>query len=194
MKLCAIVLAAGLSARMGENKLLLTYKGLPMCEHILRNIQRNGQCFCEKILVGRLPETEELARRYGFSYILNPQPERGMGHSLALAVRAAGGCGGFLLALADMPDLKEGTVFTLCESFAATPARIAVPVYGGKRGNPVIFPERFRAELAALEGDKGGRDVILREQGALSRVQVYDAGILRDIDTKEEYNKNSQNP
>lgn len=185
-KLCAIVLAAGLSTRMGTDKLLLDYHGCPMAEHILKNISANIAWFGQVLVVGRRAETQALAQRYGFTYIHNPEPERGMGRSLALGVLAAEDCGGFLFALSDMPDLKGGTLHTLCEHFAKDPARIAVPVYGGRRGNPVLFPTRLRTELVALDGDRGGRDILRREQQALARVQVYDPGILRDIDTKDD--------
>lgn len=185
-KICAIVLAAGLSSRMGEDKLLMDYHGSPMAEHILKNISGNIAWFGQVLVVGRRAETRALAQRHGFSYIHNLEPERGMGRSLALGVLAAENCGGFLLALSDMPDLKSGTLHTLCAQFSKDPARITVPVYGGRRGNPVLFPARLRAELAALDGDRGGRDILRREQQELARVQVYDSGILRDIDTKKD--------
>lgn len=190
--LCAIVLAAGLSARMGETKQLMDYKGMPLSEYILQNLAQNRREFARVLVVGRLEETAALARRYGFEYVHNPEPQRGMGHSLALGVLAAGGhCTGYLLALADMPDLRAGTLHTLCTAFANAPTRIAVPVYGGRRGNPVIFPARLYHELAALEGDRGGRELIRAEQQNLARVQVYDAGILRDIDTKADLTANA---
>ncbi|WP_312643083.1 nucleotidyltransferase family protein [Hydrogenoanaerobacterium sp.] len=186
-QLCAIVLAAGLSSRMGENKLLMDYKGRPMSEYILQNLKHNSMWLNEVLVVGRLQQTKELAERYGFNYVHNSQPERGMGHSLALGVQAAAQCDGFLLALSDMPDLKTGTIHTLCQSFNQDPLRITVPVYGGRRGNPVLFPASYREQLSALDGDKGGRDLIRREQQNLARVQIYDAGILRDIDTKSDF-------
>jgi len=189
-KLSAIVLAAGLSSRMGENKLLMNYKGCPMSEYIFKNLKHNSMWLNEVLVVGRLQETKEMAEQYGFAYIHNSMPERGMGYSLALGVQAAGACDGFLLALADMPDLKTGTIHTLCESFVKNPSRITVPVYGGRRGNPVIFPVSFRKQLSALDGDKGGRDLIRSEQQNIARVQIYDAGILRDIDTKADFEAN----
>lgn len=188
-KLCAIVLAAGLSSRMGEDKLLMDYHGLLMGEYILKSISENSGWFGQVLVVHRRDETRELALRYGFTPVCNPEPELGMGHSLALGVRTAGDCGGFLIALSDMPDLKSGTLHTLCDAFSRAPERIAVPLYGGRRGNPVIFPETLRPELATLCGDKGGRDILHREEQALARVQVYDPGILRDIDTREELGK-----
>ncbi len=186
MKLCAIVLAAGFSSRMGCNKLLMDYHGYPMAEYILYNLRRNQKWFDQIVVVSRLPFLEQLTHRYGFTYLHNPEPERGMGHSLALGVQQTEECDGFLMALADMPDLREGTIHTLCERFLADPDRITVPVFGGKRGNPVIFPRRLRAELEALDRDWGGRELIRRESDQLARVQVYDPGVLRDIDTRED--------
>ncbi|MEG0839482.1 MAG: nucleotidyltransferase family protein [Hydrogenoanaerobacterium sp.] len=186
MRLCAIVLAAGLSSRMGEDKLIMDYDGAPLGEYILKNLLYNQKDFSQIIVVGRLPQTEEAAGRYGFTYVKNTQPQLGMGYSLALGVLAAENCDGFFVALSDMPLLKHGTVHTLCTAFSKEPQSIAVPICGGKRGNPVIFPSRFRTELSTLSGDYGGREIIKREHEKLLRVQVYDVGILRDIDTKKD--------
>lgn len=189
MSICAVVLAAGLSVRMGEDKLIMPYDGMPLGEHILKNIKENSTCFSQVLVVGRLQQTRAAAERFGYVYIHNDEPERGMGHSLALGAMAAGECDGFFVALSDMPMLKSGTVYALCRAFEEDPGRIAVPVYGGRRGNPVIFPASFRAELSALSGEHGGRDIIKRESGRLLRVQAYDAGILRDIDTRADIEK-----
>ncbi|WP_343256496.1 NTP transferase domain-containing protein, partial [Ligaoa zhengdingensis] len=81
MKLCAIVLAAGFSSRMGCNKLLMDYHGYPMAEYILYNLRRNQKWFEQIVVVSRLPFLEQLTHRYGFTYLHNPEPERGMGHS-----------------------------------------------------------------------------------------------------------------
>ena len=186
MRICAVVLAAGLSSRMGEEKLLMCYDGLPLGEYIFKNLKQNSALFSQVQVVGRLPQTHELAKLYGFGYTQNLQPSRGMGHSLALGVQAAEECDGFMVALSDMPRLKVGTVYTLCNAFAKEPTRIAVPLYGGRRGNPVIFPASFRQELSLLDGDSGGRNIIKRHSESLLRVQTYDDGILRDIDTIED--------
>lgn len=184
--ICAVALAAGLSTRMGSDKLLASYRGRPMAEHLFSRLWENRRLFLRVLVVGRSQGIQELARRFGFDYVHNPEPERGMGRSLALGIAAAPLCDGYLLALADMPDLKAGTLHLLCQAFCGQPGRIAVPLCGGRRGNPVVFPAHFREELLALEGDSGGRAIIRREEKALCRVQVYDPGVLRDIDTREE--------
>lgn len=192
VRIRAVLLAAGLSRRMGQNKLLMEYGGRPLCEGALKVLHDNAACFCERLLVGRLPEHAALAEKWGFTYVHNDEPQRGIGHSAALGAGAPGAWDGCLLALADMPDLRPGTVYALCRAFAQSPENIAVPVYGGKRGNPAVFPARLRAELAALDGDSGGRAILVREQARLTRVQVYDPGVLRDIDTPEDLQRHSK--
>ncbi len=64
---------------------------------------------------------------------------------------------------------------------------IIIPVYGGRRGSPVVFPARFREHLLALEGDTGGRAVIEQAPEMVRCIDMPDADAGIDIDTPEEY-------
>jgi molybdenum cofactor cytidylyltransferase len=72
-------------------------------------------------------------------------------------------------------------------------ARVAVAIRGrragcgavhdGQRGHPVGFSAACYAMLAALTGDKGSKAVVAAHADSLARIEVDDAGILRDVDT-----------
>ncbi len=64
----------------------------------------------------------------------------------------------------------------------ATGAPLAAPVYHGQRGHPIGFARRFRAALAALDGDRGGRDILAQHSHELRLIEVDDPGVLVDID------------
>ena len=53
----------------------------------------------------------------------------------------------------------------------------------GKRGNPVIFAQKYVPELLAIQGDKGGRVVIQKHLDELTLVEVNSAKELVDVDT-----------
>jgi molybdenum cofactor cytidylyltransferase len=107
----------------------------------------------------------------------------GMGASIASAVRAYPRCAGWVVALADMPQVRADTVAAVGRAIAAG-AECAVPYYRGLRGHPVGFGAGCREELAALAGDTGARAIVDRHR--LVRIEVDDPGILVDIDVPDD--------
>jgi molybdenum cofactor cytidylyltransferase len=84
-----------------------------------------------------------------------------------------------------MPAIRPATIQAVAEALAAgTP--LAAPVYRGERGHPIGFARRFQAELAALEGDRGGRDILAQHANELRLIEVDDPGVLVDIDHEDD--------
>jgi len=104
----------------------------------------------------------------------------GSGASIACAVRSTRAAAGWLIALADMPDIRATTIAALRDALAGG-AECVAPYYRGQRGHPVGFSAGCGAQLAALRGDSGARTVL--EGRALLRIDVDDPGILLDVDT-----------
>ena len=198
-----VVLAAGRSRRFGDkDKLLAELDGVAVLEASLRTFR--APLFRRRILVVG-PVSEPLAaigRANGFAITVNPDPDAGMGRSIAAGVdacthgaaidRRAGGGGapangdrsdGVMIALGDMPRIAPATLETLAGLFArdASGAVIA-PVHDGKRGHPVIFPRRHMDALRALDGDAGARTLMARNEAGLRRAPVDDPGVLLDVD------------
>jgi molybdenum cofactor cytidylyltransferase len=103
----------------------------------------------------------------------------GSGISIASAVRASAGADGWIIALADMPRIQNGT-FAAVRQALIDGAVAAAPYYGGRRGHPVGFAAACGAELAALAGDEGACAVLQRH--APVRLEVDDPGVLFDVD------------
>ncbi len=106
--------------------------------------------------------------------------DQGMAASLVCGLQRTAAAAGWVIALADMPFIKETTVQSLIAALQQG-ADIAVPTYNGRRGNPVAFSRRHLARLLQLQGDQGARS-LLREFPVVE-VTVHDTGILLDIDT-----------
>lgn len=107
----------------------------------------------------------------------------GMGHSLAAAVRATPAAEGWVIALADMPLLRVGTIAAVVRA-VRDGATLAAPFYRGQRGHPVAFSNFWRQPLSMLHGDRGARDLLAEHAEALWPVPCDDAGILIDIDSR----------
>ena len=112
--------------------------------------------------------------------------DSGMAASLVAGLRQASGADAWLIALADMPYVRQDTLDALVRALRAG-ADIVQPWCRGHGGNPVGFARRHLAQLLELEGDQGAR-ALLREH-PVTKVEVDDAGIFRDVDTVEDLHK-----
>lgn len=113
-----------------------------------------------------------------------PDAAEGMGASLRHGVRMAlPSPFGWIVALADMPDVLPSTIEALAEALADG-AQAAAPCMDGRRGNPVAFGPEQRDALLAMQGDEGARGLLLTQPVTL--VEVADPGIFRDIDTRSD--------
>jgi len=183
LRVAGILLAAGQGARFGRHKLLAPLAdGAPLALTAARHLRAALE---DEVLVVVRPDDDLLAGQLaseGFRLIVNNDAAHGMGTSLACGVRAAAGADGWLIALADMPAIRPGTIRRVAAALVQG-ALLAAPFHAGRRGHPVGFSSRFRDELAALAGDGGARELLSRYSTQLTRIEADDAGILLDIDT-----------
>ena len=176
-KIGCVVMAAGNSRRFGGNKLLTEWQGRPLAAWALDAVPREA----ETVVVSQYPRILAMAEERGFTPILNPRPEEGLSGTIRLGVEALAHCGGILFLVADQPRLRRDTTEALAALWRQRPEGIAVPVSGGRRGNPCLFPARLYPELLALQGDTGGSRVISRHQDLLLPLEVV-AEELWDVD------------
>ncbi len=183
----AIVLAAGLSRRMGRPKLLLEFKGRPVIRHAVERVIAAG---LHPVLVVTGAEHDALARALAgleVQLAVNPTPESGQGSSVGVGVSALpAGTDAVLIALGDQPGVPAEVIPALIEALKQPGKAIAAPRYADGLGNPVLFGSSVFQELLALGGDRGARSVIERDPSRLAVVEVA-SPMPRDIDTSEDY-------
>jgi molybdenum cofactor cytidylyltransferase len=137
---------------------------------------------CVAVLRRADSELAALLAREGLRVVECAQAVEGMGASLACGVRSAADADAWLIALADMPFIATDTVRRVALAVRAG-AELAAPFYAGRRGHPVGVGRRFRAELAALRGDQGARELFAQHSATVVRVACDDPSVLRDVDT-----------
>lgn len=120
-----------------------------------------------------------LLAEVGCEVLRSPGAARGMGASLAAGVAARPNAGGWIIALADMPWIGPETIVQIAQAMDA--AHCVAPFHAGQRGHPIGFGADFFSGLTSLDGDEGARRLI--DPATLVRINVDDAGILRDVDT-----------
>jgi CTP:molybdopterin cytidylyltransferase MocA len=115
--------------------------------------------------------------------LTNPEPEQGMGSSLALAARRALALKARVLVvlLGDMPLIQAATVSQVAALAVKSAAGAAAARIGYRWGHPVAFGRQHFDELASLSGDQGARKLIQRLGPELSLVQAPEWSNL-DVD------------
>lgn len=180
-----VLLAAGGSSRFGGDKLRAplpdgTPLGLAAARRMMRVLPR--------VVAVVRPGDEELARLLAQEWldvVVCADAGQGMGRSLACGVAAAPEAGAWLIALADMPHIKDSTYRRMAQALVGG-AELAAPFYREARGHPVGFGAALRPALLALEGDRGACDLLTAHAAGLVRVAVDDPGILVDVDVPED--------
>jgi len=117
----------------------------------------------------------------------NPDYASGMSGSLKRGLAALpADIDGVVVCLADMPRIDASVLDRLIAAFNPVEGRaICVPVWNGKRGNPVLWARRFLPEMTELAGDVGARHLIGAHADQVCEVSMPDDAVLTDIDTPE---------
>jgi len=183
----ALVLAAGQGRRMGgPNKLLAEIDGRSLVRGAAE-AALGSRASSVTVVTGHEPRAIEMALD-GLPVVFrfNPDYRDGLSTSLRSGIAALpADADAVLVLLADMPLVTAALIDRLIEAFeAGAKAPIVVPTFGGRRGNPVLWPRRFFAELMQVEGDVGARHLIGAHAGEIVEVEIGEAAAL-DLDTPE---------
>lgn len=186
--ICAIVLAAGRSQRMGAQKLLLPLRGKTVIACVVDTVLAAAvdKTF---VVVGadRVMIAAALAGRL-VEYILNPAAESEMLESLRCGLRALpDDCAAFLVVLGDQPSVSSELIDRLIEAGQRTARAIVVPTWAGQRGHPVLIHFRLRAAILGGFDAEGLRGLLRAHPEEIDEVPVESAAVLRDIDTPLDY-------
>ena len=184
----AIILAAGSSSRMGGPKQLLKLGKATVLEQVLKTFRASK---ADEVLVVLGVHSGVKKRRLpGAKVVLNPDSSGGISSSIMAGLGAIDrNSEAVLFGLADKPFVTVATINRIIESYVTSRIGIVIPVYRGRRGNPVLFARDFFDELGTLSGDVGGKAVIRRHAESIREVKVDDDGILVDIDTRADFER-----
>jgi len=192
MNIGAVVLAAGKSQRMGQNKLLLSLNGKTIIENILDALEAAG--ISEQVVVlGNEPGPviEVIKPKLGRVKIaLNLAPEQGMTSSFQTGLIVLSNVDAVFLVLGDEalfdPKVLESIVQTMENSHDQ--ALIVSPVHKGKKGHPLLFHRELFGEILSLKGTQTMREVV---HGHVDRLVMVEAPewTAMDIDTPEDYER-----
>ncbi|MFH1716223.1 MAG: nucleotidyltransferase family protein [Planctomycetota bacterium] len=188
--ICAVVLAAGLSRRMGVQKLLLPFGGKTVVAHIVDQLL--ASCVDEVHVVvghqGRQVSAELSGRKV--TIIENPDYESGMLSSARCGLaHLPQQCSAILVALGDQPSITSQLIDKMLLTFKAAEKRILVPLYNGRRGHPLLFSQIYRDEILANYDDVGLRGLLHAHPEDVFELAVSSSAVLSDMDCPEDYRR-----
>lgn len=184
----ALVLAAGMSRRLGRPKQLLELDGKPLVCHVTDAAAEADLDGVIVVIGAHASQVELELREYPVYRVFNPHFAEGQGSSLAAGIRAMPSTvDAVVILLADMPQLQSQAIAAVVQRWRETHAPAVVAGYREGHGHPVVFDRIVFSDLAKLEGDTGGREVLAALGDLVERVPVDIASPPRDVDTEEDW-------
>ncbi len=185
-RIAAIVLAAGLSSRMGSNKLLQEWRGKPLLRWAVEAALASQ---AEPVIVvtgHEAAKIEAALSGLGVKFVHNAQFHEGLSTSLKTGLSAVPSTAdGALVLLGDMPQINAGLIDRMIAAFSPADGRsICIAMHQQRRGNPVLWARRFFPEIEGLAGDAGAKTLLDVHEELVCEIDA-DSGVLRDIDTPE---------
>ena len=190
----AIILAAGESKRMGQQKLLMSWGKVSVIQHVISVFAKAGVDEIVVVTGSHREEVEanlsQLKKDYPVRSLFNEDFATGdMLSSIQCGLHALTPKpeDAALIALGDQPQVREGSVRRVCEMFKETGSPLVVPSYHMRRGHPWLVERSLWGEILALRNPQTPRDFLNARADQIKYVEVDDDGVLADLDTPEQY-------
>lgn len=187
--ICAIILAAGQSKRMGQPKMLLPWGKSTVIGHVISTFLNAG---IEDVIVitgGARDQVEGAIDPYPVRKIHNE--EYAAGEMLSSIQRGLRGvpsqAQAGLIGLGDQPQVQEKNVRLICEAYRAGKSGLIVPSFQMRRGHPWLVARPFWDEILELKPPESPRDFLNRHANEIHYVSVDTPSVLADLDTPEDY-------
>ena len=196
-RITALVLAAGMSKRMGQPKMLLPWAHTTVLGQVVDIIAQTG---IEDIIVvtggDRQVIEAEVLRLSGELPVRSFYNEKfkagGMMSSIQAGLIAVpSNSDAVLIALGDQPQIELKTIINVISCFTETNADIVVPSYNNHRGHPILFNIRLLPIFKGFSETQSLREFLNQESYRIKYVDANES-ILKDLDTPDDYKLSSK--
>jgi len=192
-----VLLAAGMSVRMGRPKLLETIGGVTLLEMAVANHLSSRLAVVGVVVPGWDERFEPVLKKVsspGLEVVKVDAPCQ-MSQSLKVGwqrLAARSQVEAIAISLADKPLIGPRIINHLIDCYLTRSSGICVPIHNGRRGHPVIVSLDFSSDIMELEGDAGARSLIERNRSAVVEIVVEDDSIVFDVDDEGDFVKLSE--
>lgn len=181
-----VLLAAGTSSRFGDrNKLLASRGGEPIVRRAARTLTDSAVDSTTVVTGHEAERVRDALADLDVRFVHASDYAEGQSRSVRRGIQAVReadpDADAVVIALGDMPDVSPRTVNRLLAAYEADAGAVLAASFGGRRGNPVLFDAEHFDALADVEGDAGGRRILLSADDA-ALVETADPGVRRDVD------------
>lgn len=184
----AIILGAGESSRMGKPKLLLPFGDRTMIGTVISNVLASS---VEKVIVvlgSNYESHRQVIKDDPVEIVNNERYREGMLSSVKCGLKAVSDAAdAVMVLLGDQPMIQAAEMDQLIESYRDSEKDIVIATHGNKRGHPILFGRKFISELTGYPRDASLRDLLQKHPSEIREVETGNDGILRDIDTENDY-------
>jgi molybdenum cofactor cytidylyltransferase len=185
MSISAIIPAAGKSVRMGQQKMLMPWGNTTVLGKVIQTVQSAG---IEDIIVVTNSRIAPQISSDELRVALNDSGEMLTSIQLGLQGQKPS-AEATLICLGDQPQVEEGSVRRVCDSFRENKSRIVVPSYQMRRGHPWLIARELWGEVLQMRAPESMRDFLNAHGNDIVYVELDTPSILLDLDTPADYLK-----
>ena len=186
-----IILAAGISSRLGRTKQLLEIDGQML---LAKTIATALASQLDRVVLVLGHESDRILAALGdrlkdrrIVVTVNERYREGMSSSLKHGLLMVGDAfPSIMVILADHPFLDAGTIDLLLDKFRSSDKDICVPCFGGRQGVPVSFSSRFYNDIMNIRGDMGARNIVRENPECTLEVEIDSDNCFIDIDSEDD--------
>jgi molybdenum cofactor cytidylyltransferase len=186
----AIILAAGESTRMGEPKMLMPWGRSTVLQTVISTFQAADVRDILLVTGGAREQVERLVGKTVQTIYNEDYKKSGMLGSIQLGLTAKmREASAALICLGDQPQVEEGSVRSVCDTFLKTRSSLVVPSYQKQRGHPWLVARALWDEILLMREPDTMRNFLNKHKSEIQYVESSTPTILQDVDTPEDYLK-----
>ena len=181
----AVIVAAGMSSRMGDFKPMLNIGSISIAQRIVATFHQAGVRTIVMVTGYNATALERHLSNNELIFLRNENyAQTEMFDSAKIGLQyLKDKCDRILFTPVDIPLFTAETVTELIDSGE----ELACPVCGGDRGHPIIIASRLLDAVLSHDGQGGLKGAISRCGQQMREIPVRDYGVLHDADTPEDY-------
>jgi molybdenum cofactor cytidylyltransferase len=184
-KIAGLLLAAGGSSRLGRPKQLVEFEGKTLIRRAAEALIEAGCSPVYVVLGAEIEGSRQDLEGLKVAIVINESWASGMGSSIAVGVKSLmeseTPAEAVLISLCDQPLVTADKLRGFLDTFRKTRADVVSAGYNDVAGVPALFSSRSFPDLAALEGEKGAREIIRNSPDAIT-IPLPEAAIDVDCD------------
>lgn len=188
----AVVLAAGLSTRMGRPKLVLPWGATTVIGQVVITLRDAGMGEIIVVTGGARVEVEAALRDVSGSVVRTVYNPRYAEDDMLISLRAGMGemddkPAAMLVALGDQPQIEQEVVRGLMDAYQPGRQPLVIPSFHMRSGHPWIIDRSLWSDILSTPPGLTMRDFLKAHHDQILYLPVETDSILHDLDTPEDY-------